>query len=280
MTYIDMIESANPNYGHDYFDPAEFEARAFFEGEHYWHVHRREILLCELRAVCPDQNIPLIEVGCGIGTVATHLNASGFTVDYCDVHRAGLDLARRRSEARLEPNPERKYIRLDVTRSRIPGDYGGILMLDVLEHLDDELAALENLRASLGDNPDAFAMITVPAFDFLWSPWDDIEKHKRRYTKRSLTEAANRAGFRVERATYFFLPLFFAALGMKWLRTLRNQVGKPRVAKEIGELMEGKSHPLINSVARQVLGPERHWLNTHDLGLGTSLLAVLRPTDA
>jgi len=274
MTLVDHI--GEEGVGLDYFDPKEFAARTQIEDEHYWHLHRREVLLEVLRRVCPDRSTPLIEVGCGIGTVTTHLNAHGFSVDYCDVHRTGLEHAEARAERRLGKPLERRFIRFDISSGPIPGDYGGVLMFDVLEHLEDHERVLANLRESLAGRPDGFVFLTVPAFPLLWSPWDEIEKHKRRYTKASLVAAARAAGFRVEQLRYFFFPLFFAALGVKGLRTLRDRVAPAPAATEIGELTEAKSMPLVNSVMLRLLAPERAWLGRADLGLGTSLLAVLR----
>ncbi len=267
--------------GMSYFDPKEFRIRADLEDEHYWHRHRREVLLQVLRDVCPDPTEPLIELGCGPGTVATHLNAAGYRVDYGDIHREGLEVAIDRARTQLgDAAEQRRFYRVDVTRELPKRRYRGVMLLDVIEHLPDDDAALENLLPMLkaaGD--DGFLLVTVPAFDFLWSPWDDIEKHKRRYTASSLSLLAERTGYRVTRSTYFFLPLFFAALGVKTLRAVRDGVlGAPPPAENIDELTETATSPLLSSVVLQVLGAETPALaRKHRLPFGTSLLAVLRP---
>ena len=265
--------------GRDYFDPKEFRVRAKLEDEHYWHRHRREVLLRVLREVQPDPGPRLIELGCGAGTVATHFNRAGYHVDYGDIHAEGLEVARERAARALGPAVrERRFFRIDVTRQVPDGDYRGIFLLDVIEHLPDDDAVLANLRPKLLEAGEgAFLFVTVPAFEFLWSPWDDIEKHQRRYSAKTLAALAERTGYRVARSTYFFLPLFFAAGGVKLLRKARElALGPAPPAENIEELTETTTSPLLSSAVLSVLRAEMPAV-TRRLPFGTSLLAVLTP---
>ena len=119
-------------------------------------------------------------------------------------------------------------------------------------------------------------MLTVPAFQFLWSPWDDIEKHKRRYTRANLTALLARTGFEVERATYFFMPLFFAASAVKGLRAVKNAVAPTGPAEDITQLAEAQGGPVLNRVMLGILAAERPWLSQLPLPLGTSVMAIAR----
>ena len=165
-------------------------------------------------------------------------------------------------------------MRLDVTRSLPLTDYDGVLMFDVLEHLPDDEAVLGHVHAALPQG--GLLMLTVPAFQFLWSPWDDMEKHKRRYTRPDLTALLERTGFEVERATYFFMPLFFAASAVKGLRAARNALTTPPPPGDITDMAEAKGGAVLNSLMLGVLSPERPWLSRFPLPLGTSLMAIAR----
>ena len=263
-----------------YFDPSEFETRRELEDTHYWHVHRRALILQFLRRACRDPRRKLVELGCGVGTVATYLNAHGYDVDYADVHAEGLRAAYARACAQLGAGVERhRFVRLDLTRQLPPHPYAGVLLLDVLEHLPDDAAVMRNLHRYLRSSaPDAFLFLTVPAFPFLWSPWDDLERHKRRYTASSLRRLATATGYAIEHLTYFFLPLFFAALGVKALRRLR-QVVQPgaRQSPGISAMAEARNHPALNRIVLGALAPERLWLRDARCPLGTSLVCVARP---
>jgi hypothetical protein len=119
-------------------------------------------------------------------------------------------------------------------------------------------------------------LITVPAFSFLWSPWDVIERHKRRYTRASLGDLLRRTGFDVVRITYFFAPLFVAALGAKALRAVRAALIGTTPAR-FGETLETWHGPFVDRGVLAITTPERSLLRRGALPFGTSLLAVARP---
>jgi SAM-dependent methyltransferase len=239
----------------------------------------REVLLEALQATMPDQEARLLEIGCGAGTVATFLNEHGYHVDYADVHREALELAHARALDRLGPAvTDRSFIRMDVCRTDVPAGYDGFLLLDVIEHLPDDAEVLEKVRAAFAPHAArGLLMITVPAFPFLWSPYDDVERHKRRYTRTSAQRVLEASGFEVQRATYFFSPLFFASGGVKLLRSTRNALRSRPPPDQFTELVETRTSPRVNAAAVKVLGAERRFLRRHDLALGTSLLVIARP---
>lgn len=261
--------------GADYFDSSEFALRASIEDRHYWHVHRRAVLLDAIRAFSPPETTGrLLEIGCGIGTVTTHLNDNGYVVDYGDYFENAIAIAKERATKKLGPQltPERKFMRIDATKPLTVSGYDGVLLLDVIEHLPDDELVLCNVRPAC-----KWLLVTVPAFQFLWSPWDDVEKHKRRYTRKQLASVLDRAGFEVLRSTYFFTPLFFAAAGVKGLRTLRNVVSRAPEAEHIGELTESKNVDALNRLVVGAHAPERMWLAAQRaLPFGTSVLAIAR----
>ena len=272
--YEDFV-GAQEKHGDDYFDGSEFALRDELEATQYWHVHRRRVLLESLLSLELPKESRLLELGCGIGTVATHLNAGGLQVDYADVFEAALNIAMKRASERLGPEAEkRRFIRLDVTQPLPISGYEGLLLFDVLEHLPNDKEVLGHLRDALPQ--EGLLFLTVPAFPFLWSPWDEIEKHKRRYTKTSLVPLLEEAGFRVDHVTYFFFPLFFAASAVKGLRSARKLFGAPKKAQDITELTEAKSSPMLNRVMLSVLSGERPLLKHLRLPMGTSLMAVAR----
>jgi SAM-dependent methyltransferase len=283
---LDLIADEPDSAFEGFFNPDEFKTRAWLEDEQYWHLYRRGVILDALRAAGVGAGHALLELGCGPGTVATYLNESGLAVDYCDVHREALAFARERARIRLPPGGRApRFVRADITRRLPPGDWDGVLLLDVLEHLPDDRGVLHAVRALLDRRaaaagpraPRPVLLFTVPAFQQLWSPWDDREKHKRRYTLATARTLAADTGFAVERATYFFFPLFFAAAAVKAARTLRNVVaGRPAYAGIEG-MAETANNPTLNAAMLTLLERERRWLTRRDLPLGTSVLVVARP---
>lgn len=282
-----MSDPTTPSASTDpaaYFDASEFAVRGDLEDTHYWHLHRREVLLRELaRVIAPGGPERLVEVGCGLGTVATHLNAAGYRVDYVDVFDEALVRAEQRARARLGAGADGlRFLRADVTADLPVKDVDGVLLLDVIEHLPDDVGALARARRALRPGRSSFVLVTVPAFSFLWSPWDDMERHKRRYTRPRLDAALRAAGLEPVRSTYFFFPLFFAALAVKGARAARGLAARatgraPAPPRDIRDMAEATSNPLLDRLMLAVTAPERAFLPAGRLPLGTSLLTLARP---
>ncbi len=276
LPYEDHIDNVSADYGTEHFTAEEFGTFDDLEEHHYWFLHRRQVILEELIRAGVPRSARLVDLGCGIGTVATHLNQRGFSVDYSDIHGEALVRARANAEELLGPKlSQRRFMRFDVLRNPLPAGYDGVLMLDVLEHLPDDHLALCNATQELPCG--GLVMFTVPAFQLLWSPWDELANHKRRYTMAKARKLAEGAGLVVQRTTCFFFPLFFAALGVKALRKARELVsGPPPQAKSFDELTESKTHPLLNKAMLAALAFEHPLRRSAGYALGTSVMCVAR----
>lgn len=121
----------------------------------------------------------VLDVGCGWGVTLEYLERAGHHVTGMDIGRGGLD--------KLD-NPGRSLILGDIESGPIPehahGQYDVVLALDVLEHLDDDSRALLNLASLVRSG--GLLIVTVPARADLWSEFDTIQGHKRRYGKETL----------------------------------------------------------------------------------------------
>lgn len=83
------------------------------------------------------------------------------------------------------------------------------IAIDVLEHVDNDVEVLNDITLNLKDG--ASLVVSVPAFNFLWSEHDDFLEHKRRYTVDSLKESLEKANLEIEKIGYVFPSLFLAA---------------------------------------------------------------------
>ena len=111
-----------------------------------------------------------------------------------------------------------------------------VTMLDVLEHIDDDTAALQHLRERMA--PGAQLLITVPAFQWAFTSWDTELGHHRRYSRRHLKAVAQAAGFEVRSAAYLFPELLPLVLVRKLRRSDRSHADFPELPRAIDRTAE------------------------------------------
>ncbi len=236
---------------------------------HWWYEGRRRIIRAELEALfAPDPERRILELGCGSGSMLTTLARFG------------------RVDA-LEPNADAvahcrsAYGQVaTVTEGQVPhdvpsdGTFDLVVAFDVLEHLQDDVGALEAVVRSL--HPGGWFVATVPAFPSLWGRQDVLSHHHRRYRSATLSAAAERGGLLVERLTYFNTLLFPPIAGIRLATRLKNAVVRSRSAPAGSDLETGPSGAAATAVLTRVFGAERHLLRRADLPFGVSLLLVTR----
>ncbi len=149
-------------------------------------------------------------------------------------------------------------------------------LFDVLEHLDDDRAALARLHELV--EPGGALILTVPAHRKLWSRFDEEAHHCRRYERPDLEALLEEAGFQVEYVTLFMASLYpLARVGRKIsdvVRGAKKRLGRPEGSAVADEI---RVRPGINRVLTAILSPEAGLLGKRwHLPFGTSLLAVAR----
>jgi SAM-dependent methyltransferase len=142
-----------------------------------------------------------------------------------------------------------------------------VALFDVIEHCDDDLAALQQAQSSLAR--DGLLLVTVPANPKLWSVVDEAAGHRRRYRPEHLEAVLQRAGFETLYLTHFMAPLYPAV-------RLARALARHREAQQI-VATELRVRPFWNTLLRFLLWPERLALARRwRLPLGSSLVALAR----
>jgi SAM-dependent methyltransferase len=236
---------------------------------YWWHVHRAETAV-DLAARFLSGRRPLsryADIGCGPGSttryVARRLVARGVLDPGAEV--IGLD-----SDPRLAEMCRRngvRFIPMDATR---PGGLKGgpfdvFTVFDVLEHLEAPQDLLVPLRSSLGAG--SIGVVTVPAFPMLFSHWDVVAGHHRRYRRRELADLLRRCGYEVLWSSYLHAYAFPPAL-------LRRRGDKPR--RGDAELEFPRVPAWLNRALRSAGWLERRWFRVAAAPVGTSVVAALR----
>jgi SAM-dependent methyltransferase len=233
-----------------------YREMAELDDRHWWYRARREVLADLIRReVKPPPKARILEIGCGTGHNLEMLAAFG-KVDALELDDEARGIAERRLGRTVmsAPLPE-----LAGVRAR---QYDFIATLDVIEHIDDDQAALTAIAGKL--KPGGKLLMTVPAHQWMWSAHDVVNHHKRRYSKQALRRLVEGSPLRLDRIGYFNSLLFPLAVAERFASRLRG--------KDSADVKLPPSP--LNSALRTVFSAERHLVGRLPLPPGLSLFAV------
>lgn len=177
------------------------------EDRHWWYRGRRTVLERVIAGLPLPARPRILDAGCGSGRNMVDLSRHG-PVTGVELSETSVEIARGRGVGEV----------LAGSVLEMPFDADSFdlaVSLDVIEHLEDDLAALRELRRTVA--PGGLLLVTVPAYPWLWSAHDEINHHYRRYTRRSLQCVAEQAGWQQLRTTYFNSLLLPVAIVLRVL---------------------------------------------------------------
>lgn len=177
------------------------------EASSFWFNHRNDVIAAVVANYPPEG--PVFDIGGGNGYVSLGLKKAGFESIVVEPGEHGAETARSRGL----PVIRAAYEELSVPDGLIPN--AGLF--DVLEHIEDDRAALADLHRAIA--PGGMFYVAVPAYQFLWSEDDRFAGHYRRYTLPRLRERLMEAGFEPLYETYFFSLVVGAQLGLRVIPT-------------------------------------------------------------
>ncbi|MFN3306514.1 MAG: class I SAM-dependent methyltransferase, partial [Candidatus Kapaibacteriota bacterium] len=140
-----------------------------------------------------------------------------------------------------------------------------VCALDVIEHIDDDLGTLKKLYNLLEDN--GKLLVTVPAYQWLWSNHDVLHMHRRRYTKKHLLRVLNQSGFQVIYISYFNFFLFIPAVIKRFLSKKSNIENQPPVDPVSN---------FVNKVLTKIFLFEKFFLPRVRFPFGLSIIAIAK----
>ena len=221
----------------------------------------REIIRSSLHSY---QGKSFLEVGCGTGYVLAELARIGFRVTGLDMHEEGLAYARQRV-------PSASFFAGKLDQFRPKKLFDAVGMFDVLEHIPNDKQAIQECSRLIGKA--GILYITVPARPELWSVYDDISGHKRRYTKRSLVEVLTAGGFRIRSISYFGFFQYIPHLIMK--RFMLSKSGN--TSKDVMPILKKvvwQPPGILNRLLEQSFALDMFFSKIVPLPFGTSLIVA------
>lgn len=234
-------------------DIKETEILGADAGRHWYYRSKAEALEKCLDGVCFRS---VLDVGAGSGYFSRHM----------------LEHTPAQAACCVDPNYPREWretvagkpLRFVRGTEAVAADL--VLLMDVLEHVDDDAGLLRDYAAKA--LPEATFLISVPAFQWLWSAHDVFLGHRRRYTVGQLEDSVRRAGLEVVRSNYFYAGVFPLAAAVRLLRR-----GRAQDASAGSDLR--RHHPLVNAVLHGVCRVETGVMK-HNRLFGLSVFCVAR----
>lgn len=246
------------------------------EDSHWWFVGRRAILVSFLSNIVKSfesrlsaaradgeaakagrQNtLRILDVGCGTGANLEMLSRFG-QAEGVDISDEALEFCRLkglRVQKGLAENLPFDDESFEITTA-----------LDVVEHLDDDLAGLRELHRVTKSG--GYSLIFVPAFMWLWGVQDDISNHRIRYTRHQIMGKLRNAGFEIERATYANITFFAPILIGRWFMRLTGI--KPESENNV-------NISALNGILGKIFSAERYWLRNFNFPFGVSIVVIAR----
>jgi SAM-dependent methyltransferase len=194
-------------------EDVEFRALVANDERHWWYRGRRRVINAQLERLDLPRGGAVLDAGCGSGRTMDELGRWGQVAGF-DFNELGVRHARARGHS-------------DVRQARVEeipwpdGSFDLITCLDVIEHTPDDVASLRELRRVA--RPGATLLVTVPAYQLLWSSHDVANQHYRRYRRPQLVAAGRAAGWEPVTASYFNSLLLPPAALVRLLDRLRRR---------------------------------------------------------
>lgn len=239
-------------------NPEIYKIMAWLEERHWWFRARRTIIASMIARLDLGRQARILDMGCGTGGNLTMLSSFG-KVEAVEMEDWAREIASAKGCASILPGQLPDRLPFHEPRFDL------VVLLDVLEHVSDDEAALDTLGRLLKSG--GSLLITVPAFLFLWSPHDEAHHHFRRYRLRELEDKLAQAGMEVTYASYFNFLLFPLIAFVRLL-------GRFRSGSKSGNL--AMPHPWVNRLLYAIFSSERLLLGRLRLPFGVSAMVLAK----
>lgn len=231
------------------------------EDKHWWHKAKRRISLQLLLTSLIKKKNNILDLGCGAGKNMEALRQFG-TVWGIDTSKEAVYYCKKRGL---------KHVSIGKAEATTfpPHSFDVVTLFDVLEHTDDAKTLKEIYRIL---KPNGLLLITVPAFQSLWSQWDIVLHHKKRYTKSSLQKILQQHNFSIMKISYAFSFLFLPAY---FVRKIKTKLFKTESYPSDFQL----NAPIINNFFNSISFFETFFI-LHDLvPFGTSVMCLSKKNE-
>ncbi len=240
----------------------EYELVRQVQNRHWWWLGRERIIetLIE-KHLDTSVKLEIADVGCGFGANISMLRKYG-DVTGLELNAEAIDTVKSRWGDSVQavswqsPNP-------------LALRFNFMLLADVLEHIPDDQGAIEWINEHLLGN--GYALITVPAHQFLWTQMDDVLDHHRRYTRKTLLALFDNR-FEIVYCSYYNMFLFPVKACFVLFDRLKQKLFPAAVKRSYNDVPPS----LVNSIFKHVLMLEASVIGRTTVPFGVSLVCLVR----
>ncbi len=239
--------------------------KTYFEAEkkHWWFRARRNIILSLINKYKIPKTSKIFDLGCGSGYTVGCLQKLGYDASGADVSAEAIEFGRSKGIRNL-------WVAHGSEIRPPEGEFDLILALDVIEHIQDDSGAIGAVEKAL--RSEGMAIITVPAYQWLWGVQDEVTHHFRRYTASSFVKILKQnSKFKIIRKTYFntflFPPVAVVRILSKWFN-LKERESDFAI-----------NNRLLNGIFYFIFNLEVYFLKFLNFQFGVSILFVLKKND-
>lgn len=226
------------------------------EDSYFWFQGRAEIIEKIMdRKTNLEKGDEILDIGCGTGGFAQRISHK-YNVACLDIEPIALEYCKKRGLNDINQG----YLNDFDSSGR---NIKAAIMLDVLEHIEDDSKVAAQVYDLLLD--DGYFIVTVPAYQWMWSHHDDIHMHFRRHTMSSISNLIKNAGFNIKYKSYFNTFLFPLAVVNRSLSMFLGESEEDPVVKLPGG---------VNWLFEKIFKAEKLFLPTLRFPYGLSIVVI------
>lgn len=229
------------------------------EENHWWHLHKQSVVFQMIKKFA--QKGKVLDIGAGTGKILSLLKKKGWQIYGIEGEKQAIKLAKKRRVS---------LVSVDLESQKIPykdNSFDLVLLLDVLEHVDNQQHLLAEIKRLLQRN--GVAIISVPAYQWLFCYWDEMLRHKRRYTKKSLKKVLQNQDFNFLFLSYFNSLLLLPAILVRFVKRIINS------RQDVSDFQSTPLSFISVPIIKSYFYLERLWLKKFSLPFGLSVMAVV-----
>ncbi len=224
---------------------------------HWWFTGRTKIINSLLKNNIKKQDINILDVGSGYGSLVPTLKNFG-EVECVEPFVDSKDFL-------FELGAKEVYNFKGFPQECPEKKYDLVTFFDVVEHIEDDKNFLQGVRDNVLKD-DGQIVITVPAYQWLWTHHDEEHKHYRRYTLKRLKRVVESCGYSEIKVSYFMTLLFPLAV----ISRLSQKILKSKST----DLKE--TNKILNKIMFNVFSFEKNLINKIQLPYGLSLVLIAK----